>query len=213
MRTTLADFADVDRGRDPDRHRRLRRAGVLPLALSRRVRVRAADGRAAVERYAETAPRRRRGDDRFPHYVAGAWSMTTPLMQAFGGELLAKEGAEGFYAMALAPSLASELTERLRSPMMCAIGIALKIDDGSMTRGRNPGDHEDARAPRHRRSTRDRSCSASATGRCAIVAGTLVGEVRAEFELEMLMKRCEQLLLVAARSASCSPPAAPSASR
>jgi len=45
----------------------------------------------------------------FPYYVGGAWTITTPLMQAFGGDLLAKEGAEGFYAMAVAPSLTDRL--------------------------------------------------------------------------------------------------------
>jgi L-asparaginase II len=119
----------------------------------------------------------------FPYYVAGAWSITTSLMEAFGGELLAKEGAEGFYAMAIAPSLRGELTERLKLDDDVAVGVALKIDDGSMTRGRNPvilrtlellGLDLDAR----RELQRDRDWP------LRNVAGTLVGEVRAEFELE-----------------------------
>ena len=40
--------------------------------------------------------------------------------------------------MAIAPSLATELTDRLTLAEDVAVGIALKIDDGSMTRGRNP---------------------------------------------------------------------------
>ena len=121
----------------------------------------------------------------FPHYVAGAWSMTTPLMEAFGGELLAKEGAEGFYAMAMAPSLAAALTGRLRVADDVAVGIALKIHDGSMARGRNPVilktlellGVDVASAPelqpfrRQQVSQRRRN---------------MVGEVRAEFELEIL---------------------------
>jgi L-asparaginase II len=119
----------------------------------------------------------------FPYYVAGAWSITTSLMEAFGGELLAKEGAEGFYAMAIAPSLRGELTERLKLDDDVAVGVALKIDDGSMTRGRNPvilrtlellGLDLDAR----------RELQRYREWPLRNVAGTLVGEVRAEFELE-----------------------------
>jgi len=139
----------------------------------------------AIERYAESGSQVVDAMTSFPHYVAGNWSITSPLMAAFDGELLAKEGAEGFYTMALAPSLCSELTGRLRLPDDAAIGIALKIEDGSMDRGRNPvilrllellGIDLDARPeletwrrwPVHNH------------------AGTLAGEVRAEFELEIL---------------------------
>jgi L-asparaginase II len=111
--------------------------------------------------------------------------MTTPLMAAFRGELLAKEGAEGFYAMALAPSLAAEVAGKLRLADAGAIGIALKIEDGSMDRGRNPailhllellGIDLDDRA--ELQPFRDSAVHNH--------AGTLVGEVRAEFELEIL---------------------------
>src|SRR5207237_5030153 len=74
----------------------------------------------------------------FPYYVGGAWTITTPLMEAFGGELLAKEGAEGFYAIGIAPAMAATLTDRLKVADDTAIAIALKIQDGSMTRGRKP---------------------------------------------------------------------------
>jgi len=121
----------------------------------------------------------------FPDYVAGTWSITTPLMESFHGELLAKEGAEGFYAMAASPELSSRLTERLRLPDDCTIGIALKIADGSMSRGRDPVvlrtlellgvDPEELSPLSHFRQQPLRNHS-----------GTLVGEVRAEFELEFL---------------------------
>jgi hypothetical protein len=87
--------------------------------------------------------------------------------------------------MALAPALCAELTGRLRLADDGAIGIALKIDDGSMERGRNPvilrtlellGIDLDARPelqPFRHWPLRNH-------------AGTLVGEVRAEFELEVL---------------------------
>src|SRR5215212_799528 len=138
-----------------------------------------------LERYAESASTVVEAMTSFPHYVAGNWSMTTPLLASFGGELLAKEGAEGFYAMALAPSLCAELTARLRLSDDCALGMALKIDDGSMDRGRNPvilrllellGIDLDERAelsPYRKWPLRNH-------------AGTVVGEVRAEFELEVL---------------------------
>jgi L-asparaginase II len=121
----------------------------------------------------------------FPNYVGGAWTITTPLMEAFGGELLAKEGAEGFYAIGIAPSLGSELTARLKLDDDVAVGVALKIDDGSMTRGRNPviirtleqlGLDVAARPALQR--YRDWPLRN--------VAGNLVGEVRAEFELELV---------------------------
>lgn len=139
----------------------------------------------ALDRYATSAAHVVEAMTAFPYYVAGAWSVTTPLMDAFGGELVAKEGAEGFYAMALSPSLRGELTRRLKLDDDVAVGIALKIHDGSMGRGRNPvifrtleqlgidvgGRHELARY----REWPLRN-----------VSGTLAGEVRAEFELEFL---------------------------
>jgi L-asparaginase II len=144
-----------------------------------------AEAPGALDRYGESASHVVEAMTAFPHYVAGAWSITTPLMEAFDGDLLAKEGAEGVYAMALAPELNAELTERLKLTDDAAIGIALKIDDGSMGRGRNPvilrlleqlGIDVAARAELQRyREWPLRNA-----------AGTLVGEVRAEFELEML---------------------------
>ncbi|HEX7155414.1 MAG TPA: asparaginase [Thermoanaerobaculia bacterium] len=120
-----------------------------------------------------------------PHFVGGHWTMTTPLMTAFQGELLAKEGAEGLYAMALSPALNAELTDTLRVADDVAVGIALKIDDGSMGRGRNPvilrtlellGIDVSARPELHR--YREWPLHNA--------AGTPVGEVRAEFELEIV---------------------------
>lgn len=139
----------------------------------------------ALDRYVESAGHIVEAMTTFPHQVAGNWSITTPLMQAFGGELLAKEGAEGFYAMAIAPALVTELIDRLPVADDCAIGIALKVDDGSTSRGRDPailrlldrlGIDLDARPELH----------ASRHWPLRNHAGTLVGEVRAEFELEIL---------------------------
>jgi len=139
----------------------------------------------AVDRYAASCGYIVEAMTAFPYYVAGAWSMTTPLMQAFGGDLLAKEGAEGMYAMALAPQLGTALTDRLKLADDCAVGIAIKISDGSMTRGRNPVilktlellGIDIASIPALQRYTE---------WPLRNVAGTVVGEVRAEFELEFL---------------------------
>ena len=122
---------------------------------------------------------------RFPQYVAGAWSITTPLMEAFEGELLAKEGAEGFYAMAIAATLATSLTERLQVDDDCAVGVAIKVADGSMTRGRNPVilktlellGLDVASAPKLERYRE---------WPLRNWVGAVVGEVRAEFEMEFL---------------------------
>ena len=53
-----------------------------------------------------------------PEMVAGPGRFTTRLMEATGGRLLAKEGAEGFYSVAV------------RGPV--ALGIAVKIADGGL---------------------------------------------------------------------------------
>jgi L-asparaginase II len=184
MRSTLADFADIE---SDDIPMGIDGCGVPAffLTLHRTAFAYARLMAGAIERYEESGSAVIEAMTSFPQYVAGNWSMTTPLMAAFGGELLAKEGAEGFYAMALAPSLCGELTERLRLADDVAIGIALKIDDGSMERGRNPvilrllellGLDLDARPelqPFRHWPLRN-------------YAGTLVGDVRAEFELEVL---------------------------
>lgn len=184
MRSTVAEFAGLEQDEVPIA---IDGCGVPAFFLSLH-RVAFAYARLmgrTLDRYSESGSMVIDAMTSFPEYVAGSWSMTTPLMAAFGGELLAKEGAEGFYAMALSPSLCNELTDRLRLPDDCALGVALKIDDGSMDRGRNPvilrllellGIDLDARpelAPYRHSELRNH-------------AGTLVGDVRAEFELESL---------------------------
>jgi L-asparaginase II len=184
MRETLADFADLAPEEIPIA---VDGCGVPAffLSLHRAAFAYARLMSGAIERYAESGAQIVDAMTTFPHYVAGNWSITTPLMAAFDGELLAKEGAEGFYAMALSPSLRAELTAPLRLDDDATIGIALKIDDGSMGRGRDPvllrvlellGIDLDARPelepfrawPLHNHT------------------GTRVGEVRAEFQLEVL---------------------------
>jgi L-asparaginase II len=191
MRTTLAEFAGVTNDEIP---MAIDGCGVpaffLPLyraafAYARLMATSSGEGPGALDRYAESATRVVESMTSFPQYVAGNWSITTPLMSAFNGALLAKEGAEGFYAMALSPSLNDDLTERLRVADDVALGVAIKINDGSMERGRNPvilrtlellGLDAGSHAELHR--YRDWPLRN--------VAGNLVGEVRAEFELEFL---------------------------
>lgn len=64
-----------------------------------------------------------------PEMVAGQGRFTTGVMRAFGGGLVAKEGADAVYAMSASPRIASGLGRG-------AVGVALKIDDGS-ERGRD----------------------------------------------------------------------------
>jgi L-asparaginase II len=179
MRSTLAEFAGVTSDEIPIA---VDGCGVpaFYLSLYRTAFAYARLMAGAVDRFADSGAQVVEAMTAFPYYVAGAWSITTPLMEAFGGELLAKEGAEGLYAMGAAPSL----TERLEVADDAAIGIALKVNDGSMTRGRDPviirtlellGVDVDAAGLQRFRDWPLRN-----------VAGTLVGEVRAEFDLEWL---------------------------
>jgi L-asparaginase II len=189
MRSTLADFAGLDPAEIPIAvdgcgvpafFLTLHRAAFAYARLMATSEGPQAPG--ALPRYEQSAAHVIEGMTTFPHYVAGNWSMTTPLLAAFGGELLAKEGAEGFYAMAVAPALCAELTARLGLADDCALGIALKIDDGSMDRGRNPvilrvleqlGVDLEARGLQREWLLRNH-------------AGAVVGEVRSELELEVL---------------------------
>ena len=139
----------------------------------------------ARERYLESASYVIDSMTTFPQYVAGGWSMTTPLMQSFDGELLAKEGAEGLYAVAMTPSLTRELTDRITVADDASVAIVWKMHDGNMDRARNPVilktlellgiDIESRTALRPFRQHTLRN-----------VAGTVVGEVRPEFDLEIL---------------------------
>ena len=179
MRSTLAEFAGVGSDEIP---MAIDGCGVpaFYLSLYRTAFAYARLMAGAVERYTDSAAAVVEAMTSFPYHVAGAWSITTPLMQAYGGELLAKEGAEGLYAMGLSPAL----TARLEVADDAAIGVALKVNDGSMTRGRDPVILKtlellgiDTGAPELQRFRE---------WPLRNVAGTLVGEVRAEFELEWL---------------------------
>ena len=192
MRTTLAEFAGVTNDEIP---MAVDGCGVPAFFLSMYraafayARLMASssgeEGPGALDRYAESATRVVESMTSFPQYVAGNWSITTPLMSAFKGAMLAKEGAEGFYGIALSPTLNDDLTERLRVADDVALGVAIKINDGSMERGRNPVILRTLHllgldAASHPQLQRYRDWP------LRNVAGTVVGEVRAEFELEFL---------------------------
>ena len=140
----------------------------------------------ALEPYAASASHVVEAMTTFPYYVGGAATITTPLMEAFGGELLAKEGAEGFYAMAISPSLRNELTDRLKVAEDVALGVAIKVHDGAgSNRARYPAILRtleilgiDLSARRGLQKYREWDIRNH--------VGTLVGDVRAEFELEFI---------------------------
>lgn len=134
--------------------------------------------------YAESARRVIDAMTGEPSYVAGNWSFTTPVMEVFEGGLLAKEGAEAFYAMAIMPQLAESLTERLDRTDGAALGIVVKVHDGSAARARDPVLIEllsqlglPVTAPRLQQYG-----SRTVTS----VAGKVVGQVRAEFDLQFM---------------------------
>ena len=139
----------------------------------------------ALERYAGSASHVVEAMTTFPYYVAGGPSITTPLMEAFGGEVLGKEGAEGFYAMAIAPSLQSELTDRLHVSEDVAVGIAIKVHDGMANRARFPAILRTLEALGIDVSAR-RGLQKFREWEIRNHAGTLVGDVRAEFDLEFV---------------------------
>ena len=141
----LADFAGIDPGEigvavdgcgAPSYHLSLYRAAFAYARLAAAARAEAPAP--VLPRYTEPAREIFDAMTAHPDFVAGNWSISTPLMEAQRGRLIAKEGAEGFYAMALDPSLAGPVLERAGVSEGEALGIALKIADGSMSRGRDP---------------------------------------------------------------------------
>jgi L-asparaginase II len=91
-----------------------------PLAAAARAYAALADPRAAGlgPEVAAAVERIVRAMTGVPEMVAGPGRFTTRLMEATGGRVLAKEGAEGFYSVAV------------RGPV--ALGIAVKIADGGL---------------------------------------------------------------------------------
>ncbi len=61
----------------------------------------------------------------YPQMVSGADEFDCKLMQAGGGKIVCKRGAEGFQAFGLMPKVAG--------PAMPGVGIAFKVSDGDLT--------------------------------------------------------------------------------
>src|SRR5207245_11441208 len=142
MRSTIADFAGLDAQQIPIA---VDGCGVPAFFLSlhraayayaRLMASSEGDVPGALDRYENSAGHVVEAMTAFPYFVAGAWSMTTPLMEAYGGALLAKEGAEGFYAMAVAPNFASTLPARPQLAAACAVVRLSRIDGRPGARGR-----------------------------------------------------------------------------
>ena len=71
-----------------------------------------------------------------PEYVGGWWSVTTPLIEAYRGSLVAKDGAEAFFAMGLLEPLRVQVCDVLGLRTNRPLGIALKVFDGDSERAR-----------------------------------------------------------------------------
>ncbi|MEO8217499.1 MAG: asparaginase [Acidobacteriota bacterium] len=139
-----------------------------------------------LPRYADSARQVLEAMTTHPDYVAGAWSITTPLMEAMKGQLIAKEGAEGFYSMGLFPELARELQEFTDVADGAAVGIAMKIADGSMDRGRNPAILRTLELVGLNPAAASSQLARYADPSLRNASGTVIGEVRAEFDLRFL---------------------------
>ncbi|HVT43298.1 MAG TPA: asparaginase [Thermoanaerobaculia bacterium] len=140
---------------------------------------------AGLPRYSESARQVVDAMLAHPEYVAGNWSITTALMEAVPRQLVTKDGAEGFYAMLILPPLADELHDRCATGSRGPIGIAMKIHDGSMARGRNPAILATLRALGIDLSDRP-AIAPHLDGAIRNAAGVVVGEVRAELDLKLL---------------------------
>jgi L-asparaginase II len=66
----------------------------------------------------------------YPEMVAGPNRFDTQLMQAAGGTILSKGGAEGYHALALAPGVLGKAQP--------GVGIAVKISDGDISNRARP---------------------------------------------------------------------------
>jgi L-asparaginase II len=96
---------------------------VLPLAALARAFVRLARPDALPAARAAACRRIFAAAGEAPEYLAGERRFCTALLRAWPGRVFAKNGAEGVYAVALAPDPA-------RGRWRGALGVAVKIDDG-----------------------------------------------------------------------------------
>jgi L-asparaginase II len=112
-----------------------------------------------------------------PEMVAGTGRFTTNLMRAFGGGLLAKEGAEGVYAIGAGSRLSRVLGGG------SGVGIALKIEDGA-ERGRDAVTVEVLKQLGLASGTRLAALRRAARRPVKNVRGEIVGDMKTVFRLE-----------------------------
>lgn len=113
-----------------------------------------------------------------PKFVAGTSRFTTRLMEEYEGALLAKEGAEGVYAVGVPAALAAPLPEH------GAVGIAVKIEDGA-ERGRDSVAVEVLRQLGLACGTRLTRLRRIARKPVRNVRGDVVGDIRPVFSLDL----------------------------
>ena len=97
----------------------------VPLANAARAYANVIDPRNLSAKRAAACQRITRAMTRHPEMVAGPGRFDTRLMEATGGRILCKSGAEGYLGMALEPEALG--------PRTPAVGIAIKIADGDLT--------------------------------------------------------------------------------
>jgi L-asparaginase II len=110
-----------------------------------------------------------------PEMVAGTGRFTTDVMRAFRGALVAKEGAEGVYAVGVSAALARRRDRQ-------AVGIAIKIDDGA-ERGRDAVTVEVLRQLGFVSGSRHARLRKLAEKPVRNVRGDVVGDLRTVFRL------------------------------
>ncbi len=116
-----------------------------------------------------------------PQMVAGTGRFTTNLMRAYSGKLLAKEGAEGVYAIGVSRDLAGARAVSGGS----TVGIAVKIEDGA-ERGRDAVTVEVLRQLGLASGARLAALRAFARRPVKNVCGDVVGDMKTVFRLERI---------------------------
>jgi L-asparaginase II len=134
-------------------------------------------GSAPGETPAEAAARRRVAEAMAsaPEMVAGTGRFTSDVMREFRGTLVAKEGAEGVYAVGVSAALAGRRGGE-------TVGIAIKIADGA-ERGRDAVTVETLRQMGFASGARLARLRRLAFRPVRNVRGDVVGDVRTVFRL------------------------------
>jgi L-asparaginase II len=112
-----------------------------------------------------------------PFMVAGSGRFTTDFLAAGAGRWIGKEGAEGLYAVGLAPASGSRQ----------AVGVAFKIEDGS-ARPRDAVTLDVLSRLRRLPDAARRALAACAEPLVCNAAGATVGRVEAEVPIERKKK-------------------------